>query len=108
VTELSAPDGVTVAELVAAFEAEGFTATMAPRADGHIRCHTCGTELDAGRFGLHALGRTEGVSDPDDETVVAALICPVCSARGSLVLKYGPGASPEDATVEQHLAPPVG
>lgn len=97
-------DGVTITDLLGSMEANGFTGQMVPRAGGVIHCLTCGNDNDAARFALEDLGRTEGVSDPDDEAVVAALICPVCHTRGTIVLKYGPGATAEESAVEQHLA----
>jgi hypothetical protein len=48
---------------------------------------------------LAQLARTEGASDPADETAIAALICPRCDARGTAVLTYGPEAPPDDAEV---------
>ena len=44
-----------------------------------------------------ALGALEGASDPDDMILVIAASCPVCSTGGTVVLGYGPNASPEDA-----------
>jgi hypothetical protein len=48
---------------------------------------------------LEVLDRTEGASDPADMVAVAALVCPRCGARGTVALKYGPEASPEEDEV---------
>ena len=52
------------------------------------------------------LRRLEGASDPDDMLALAALVCAQCGTRGSLLLNYGPSASPEDAGVLDQLEQP--
>lgn len=39
------------------------------------------------------------MSDPDDMLMIVAVTCPVCGARGTLTLGYGPIASIEDTDV---------
>ena len=60
-------------------------------------------ESAADAVAVERLSRTEGASDPADMVVVAAVRCPRCDARGTLALKYGPGASPEEAEILAHL-----
>jgi hypothetical protein len=96
-------DGSTVGEIVAALEAEGFTAQLAARPGGRIMCFACHEESPATEARLDALGRTEGASDPADMLAVAGLACPRCHARGTMVLGYGPEADPDDAEVLAHL-----
>ena len=48
---------------------------------------------------VETIRRTEGSSDPDDMLAVLPLTCPHCATRGTLVLAYGPEASPEDTEV---------
>jgi hypothetical protein len=91
------PDGCTIEEAMGRLEADGYVGQFAPRAGGTLRCFTCHRETDAGSVQLHRLLRTEGVSDAADETAIAALTCPRCGARGTVVLTYGPGAPPEEA-----------
>lgn len=58
---------------------------------------------------VDSLYRVEGASDPDDMAAVVAVTCPRCSAKGALVLKYGPEASGADADVLLALPdPPAG
>lgn len=98
------PDSRTIAEIVAAFEHEGYKGQMAARSAGYVLCITCHQESDAADMEVDALQRAEGVSDPADMVAVAALVCPVCDARGTLVLSYGPDASQDDAEVLVRLA----
>lgn len=67
---------------------------------------SCGGESAAGEASVDALLRTEGASDPDDMTAVVGVTCPRCSARGTLVLGYGPTASVEDTDVLVALPDP--
>src|SRR5690349_20601327 len=80
------------------FAADGYTETFWPVADG-LRCGACDHTTPAALIGFEALRRLEGASDPDDTVAVLAVVCPHCQARGSAVLRYGPGASAEDADV---------
>jgi hypothetical protein len=45
----------------------------------------------------------EGASDPDDMMTVIAARCPHCGVAGTLVLGYGPNASPEHVAVSRAL-----
>lgn len=67
---------------------------------------TCGAESPAAEATVDALLRTEGASDPDDMAAVVGLTCPRCSARGTIVLAYGPAASAEDTDVLVALPDP--
>lgn len=94
-----ASDGTTLVEVIRRFEEDGFTAQMAAAEGGGIRCFACGVTSPATGVGLQVLRRTEGASDPDDMVAVAAVACPSCGAKGTVALKYGPDASPEEQEV---------
>jgi hypothetical protein len=94
-----APYGDTIAEAMQRLEAEGYTGQFAARDGATVLCFTCREESRATDVHLHELLRTEGVSDTADETAIAALTCPRCGARGTVVLTYGPEASADDAEV---------
>lgn len=91
-----ASDGTTLVEVIRRLEAEGYTAQMAAGEGGVIRCFACHQDSPAEAVHLHVLRRTEGASDPDDMVAVAALTCPRCGARGTVALKFGPEATPEE------------
>ncbi len=93
------PDNATLGEVIAAFELEGYRGQMAARPAGQVLCVSCHLESDASEMEVDDLRRVEGASDPADMVAVAAVQCPSCAARGTVVLKYGPGASPEEAEV---------
>ena len=94
-----ASDGTTLVEVIRRLEQRGYTSQMAAETGCLIRCFTCRSDSSATRFHLDALRRTEGASDPADMAAVAAVRCPSCGAQGTLVLKYGPGATPEESDV---------
>ncbi len=98
-----ASDGTTLVEVIRRFEREGYTAQMAAEPGGLIRCFTCQRDSPAAEVHLEVLRRTEGASDPADMVAVAALACPRCGARGTVALKYGPDASPEEDEVLRQL-----
>jgi hypothetical protein len=90
---------LTIVEILAKFEAEGYTDQMGARPGGKIMCFKCHMEMDASSFILRDLQRTEGESDPSDMAAVAAIECSACGARGTIVMAYGPEAPPEDDEV---------
>jgi hypothetical protein len=94
-----ASDGTTLVEVIRRFEGEGYTAQMAAVEGGAIRCFACRRDSPATAVHLDLMRRTEGASDPADMVAVAALGCPRCGAKGTVALKYGPGATPEEAEV---------
>lgn len=88
-----------LADLLSGFEVEGYRGQMAARPGGQVVCLTCHQESPAAEMQLDALERAEGASDPADMVAVAALVCPLCGAHGTLVLSYGPEADVDDADV---------
>ena len=101
-----ARDASTILDVVRAFEREGFGGQLATRAGGQIECLTCRRVDSATRYHVQTLRRLEGASDPDDMLAVAAVVCPQCSAGATLLLNYGPSATPEDSAVLQSLERP--
>ncbi len=89
----------TVIDVVKNYSEQGFTGDFSARPDGMVRCHSCGSDEPSEQMALEALHRFEGVADPADEACVAAVECPACGEWGTLVMGYGPSASPEDASV---------
>ena len=98
-TDPQNPDDKTIDEVLAGMEADGFGGQMAARAGGAVMCFSCREESPADEVTLCALHRIEGVSDPDDMLAVAALVCPRCGARATVVLGYGPEADPDESDV---------
>jgi len=89
----------TLTDVIAEFDALGFTGQFIPVPDGALRCLTCQTVTPAEDISMDTLRRLEGASDPADMAAVAALTCPHCGTKGTVVLKYGPDANVEDADV---------
>ena len=95
-------------EIIAAFEQEGFTCSMTPLAGGRVRCGECGQSPPAGDFAVASLRRTEGASDPGDMSAIAAISCPECGTKGTVVLRFGPEAGEADEDVLGALDRPGG
>ena len=96
-------DNTTLIEVLDDFAAQGFGATMWVAADGRLRCGGCDAEIDPSSVEVHEFRRMEGASDPDDMLVVAAVECPGCGTKATIVLHYGPASSPEEMEVLRHL-----
>lgn len=98
-----ASDGTTLVEVIRRFEADGYTGQFAAVEGGRVRCFTCHQDSDADEVALDVLRRTEGASDPDDMVAVAAVECPHCGTKGTMALKFGPDATPDENEVLQQL-----
>ncbi|HEY5875990.1 MAG TPA: hypothetical protein VIT64_11835 [Ilumatobacteraceae bacterium] len=91
-------DNTTLTEVLAAYAAEGFDAEFElVDGSGDLHCSTCGSTLVAEQVPLHSIRRLEGASDPDDMLAVCAVTCRNCAAQGAVVVRYGPGATIEEA-----------
>ena len=99
-------DPSSMFEILRELAAEGYTEDMVPHEGGMILCRHCGQEQPAGEFDHGPLHRMEGASDPGDMSAVIGLTCPNCSAKGVLVLMYGPEASGADSDVLAALEEP--
>jgi hypothetical protein len=85
---------VTVLEAVQRLQQDGYTANIAVLPDGTIRCGSCGDRHAARDALVDRVYRYEGVSDPDDETIVFGVRCPICGMQGVIVSAFGPNAEP--------------
>jgi hypothetical protein len=89
----------TLLDVLAEYGAQGWSAQFAARPDAMVECESCHHVVAATDARVLALRRLEGASDPDDMLAVVAVECPHCGRRGSLVMNFGPTATPEDAAV---------
>jgi hypothetical protein len=103
-TNADVPDAVTVSELVARYEAQGYVMSFGVEPEGKLRCGACRTVSDAEDCHVDGMARAEGPSDPADMALVAVVRCPWCTVAGTLVVGYGPMASPEDSDVAALLS----
>lgn len=95
----TATGGSTLTGVIEQLESQGYQGQFGAREGAEILCFTCRVTFPAGEAGIDSLERLEGASDPDDMAAVAAMCCPRCGARGTIVLKYGPESTPEDGEV---------
>jgi G6PDH family F420-dependent oxidoreductase len=92
-----AQDAETITEVVDELQANGFDGQLRVHEGGRLECLACHTTSDAHDLTVHAVRRLEGASDPADMLLVAAVECPACHRRGTVILGYGPEATIEDA-----------
>jgi hypothetical protein len=104
-----AQDANTLLDVIANLEKEGFDGQFVAREGPVVECMTCKTRTPAREMtGVHRIRRLEGASDPSDMLAVAALTCPSCGTKGTLVLNYGAEASKADDEVLRCLDVPAG
>ena len=97
-------DHTTLSEVLGQFADAGFVGEFEVAGGGTtLRCLTCQAETRASEIPQHTIRRLEGASDPADMAAVAAVTCPRCGARGTLVLPFGPSASASEALVLAEL-----
>lgn len=96
-------DAETITEVLAALDREGYAGQLRAVAGGRIQCLTCRNEAPAAAFAIERLQRLEGVSDPADMMAVTGVRCPSCGIRGTLLLRYGPESTLEEAEVLREL-----
>jgi hypothetical protein len=94
-----ARDAATITRVLDAFEGDGYAGRFKVLEGGRVQCLTCRHEVDAHTVEIERLCRLEGASDPADMLAVAALRCPNCHTRGTIILNYGPESTLEDADV---------
>lgn len=92
-------------EMIEELEKSGYTGQFSVSQESKLHCLSCETEVEPESIEPESFLRVEGASDPDDMAAVAAITCPKCATKGTVVLKYGPEASPEDAHVLSALGP---
>lgn len=100
--ELAGPcppsDNTTMLAVLEQYAQGGFHHSFEVDEDGpSLTCPVCGAESPVATVELHSLRRLEGASDPDDMVAIAAVSCPACGAKGTLVLGYGPSSTRVDA-----------
>jgi hypothetical protein len=100
--ELTSADA-TITDVLAAYALGGFASSFEVTDDAALACVECGTVSASDRVKMSSLRRLEGESDPSDMMAVVALTCPACAARGTMVLGFGPMATPQDSDVLQGL-----
>jgi hypothetical protein len=90
-----------VAAAVTLFEQRGFIGSfhVASTGPAELVCGSCGHRVPPGDAEVVDLFRFEGVSDPDDQALVAALNCRLCEYAGTFVIAYGPGTDANEAEV---------
>jgi hypothetical protein len=92
-------DNTTLLEVLAELADDGFVENLTVTPSGQIRCPRCDHLDDPADMSMVAIRRLEGASDPDDMVAALALVCRNCGAKGTVVVKYGPGSTEEEQAV---------
>jgi hypothetical protein len=95
--------GTTITEALKTLSQRGYKSSFRVAGPQHLQCLSCRSTNPAIDHTIEAMSRIEGVSDPDDEDLIIALICPRCDKKGTLLINYGTNAGPEEASVLEQL-----
>jgi hypothetical protein len=93
----------TMTEVLDGYANGGFTSSFVVTDESALECLECGTVSSPTGVSMSSLRRLEGASDPDDMVAIVAITCPNCAAQGTVVLGYGPMATPQDGDVLKEL-----
>lgn len=96
-------DESTITDVLEGYALGGFSSSFIVTDESEVECVECGTVSTASLVSMSSLRRLEGASDPSDMMAVVALTCPACAARGTVILGFGPMATPQDSDVLQNL-----
>lgn len=99
----AADSSTSILEALQLYEKDGFSGQFRVTDDATVECLSCRQAKRPEDFDFLRACRIEGTSDPDDEAIVLALVCPACAAKGTLVVPYGPEAPQADAEVLKRL-----
>lgn len=91
----------SILEILEYYRAAGFGADAYAVDGGQMRCGSCQSLITPDHLDIRSLRRLEGASDPSDMVGVIAIVCPVCDAHATAVLKFGPEASPDEIEIWQ-------
>lgn len=94
-----AQDAQTIVDVLGQLERQGYGGQFRVQEGGRVQCLTCRRSSRAADVAIHLMTRLEGASDPADMLAVVGVDCPSCATKGTLVLNYGPGSTPEEAGV---------
>lgn len=93
----------TITDVLEGYAQGGFSSSFDVTGASALECHECGAVSSPNDVSMSSLRRLEGASDPDDMVAVVAITCPACSARGTVILGFGPTATPEESDVLKEL-----
>lgn len=92
----------TLTEAMRRLRAKGFVHDLRASQGGQLRCGTCGSFSDPENYAITETIRFEGDSNPDDQAILLAVVCPSgCLAQFSAA--FGPTTSALDTEVLQRL-----
>ena len=93
----------TLSEAVNDLQRRGYTDDLAA-AEECLICDARGIHLDPAEFEIDEFHRFEGMSDPEDQSIVYAISSRDHGIKGILVNAYGPDASPFTQEMVRKLA----
>ncbi len=95
----------TLSDAMNRLRADGYTADFSATEDGRLRCGDCRATEEPENMSVVVTERFEGDSNPDDESILLALVCG-CGSKGQFTAAFGPDTPRADAAVLVSLSRP--
>jgi hypothetical protein len=93
----------TLLEAIRRLRNDGYRRDLLPVPGGRLRCGECQTIVEADETVVERTVRFEGISNPDDQAILGALLTP-CGHRGLFSSAYGLYASRDEVEVLRALS----
>jgi hypothetical protein len=93
----------TLTETLTRLAADGYAAAFTATPGGWLVCPACNQRVDPAQMHIVSRSRFEGDTNPDDQDIAIAMICP-CSRKGVYSCAYGPLTPPDESAVLKRLA----
>jgi hypothetical protein len=93
----------TMLEAIRRLRSDGYLRDLSAVSGGRLRCGECQMIFDANETIVERTVRFEGISNPDDQAILGALLTP-CGHRGLFSSAYGLYASRDDVEVLRALS----
>lgn len=93
----------TVIEAMRRLRASGYIHELQASDSGQLRCGTCGSFTDPENVSIAETIRFEGQSNPDDQAILMAIVCPG-GCLGQYSAAFGSTAAAFDTEVLQRLS----
>ncbi len=80
-------------------EDRGFQTQFVVRDGQRLMCGECRAEFDAKDITYLEGRRVDFETDPSEQSLITALQCPTCKAKGTYAFTYGPGADANEGEI---------
>jgi hypothetical protein len=88
-----------IEDSVESFERKGFDGQFIMREGAQIECAQCRGRFSPNEIEYVGMKRVDFETDPGQQSLIAALVCPSCRAKGTYSFTYGAGADANEGDI---------